>query len=316
MNRATNSAFAALIAGVFLLSFATLTSADRASNTTYAVDYEMNQLAIGQQMNSTSFNVTPGGAIIGGQMNSTSFNVSFGILAGSVETTTTTTTTTAPAGGTGGSLSYSTSDNRVSGITVDPGANVSLKAFINTSISLVNFIANRTISGGAVAVKKIEPEKLPPTVSKPAEKVFEFIEVSKTNILDESLRKVKIKFSVSKAWLTENNIPESQIVLQRFETSGWRRLPTQKISGDDKNVNYESDSPGLSVFAISALPEGEAPPATIPEVTATTAPTATTSQAATTTTAPSEKPPVDYTGLVIAVVLILSIVAWHFMRKK
>ncbi len=324
---ATNSIFAVLTAAIFFAAIAALSFAFTVGNSVdnnYIVDYDITGLATGDPINSTSYNVSLSGTILGDSLiNSTNktsgvnYNITYGILAGATEITVTTSTTTTAPGGSSGIVSYSAStDDRVSGITVDPGTNVSIKAIQNASISLINFISNRTISNAGINVKKIEPAKALQTAAAPTQKVFEYIEITKTNIADDALRTVKIKFLVTKAWMAENKVSESQVALQRLESSGWRKLPTKKISEDATNINFESDSPGLSIYAITVLPEGETPPSTIPEVTpatSTTSPPATISKVTTTT---PEGKATDSTGLIAAVVLILIVIAAVFLKKK
>ncbi len=320
-NSKFSFALAAVAASVFLVAAAfAFTVGDPYANTSFIVDFDF--VTIAGDQNSTSFNATISGSALGDtNVNSSNqtggifYNITYGIIAGATEVTSTSSTTTTAAAGLSGVVAYSTSaDNKVSGITVDPGANVTIKAFTNVSLTSINIISNRTISNAGITAKKVEESAL--TVAKPAEKSYQFIQIDKTNIQEIDLRTVKIKFSVEKTWLTQNGVAETQIALQRHETAGWRKLPTKKISDDGMNIGYESDSPGLSIYAVTVLPVGEAPPSTIPEVTTSTAPTATTAQATTTTSAPLEKPSEDYTGLIIAVVLILSVAVWHFTRKK
>lgn len=90
------------------------------------------------------------------------------------------------------------------------------------------------------------------------------MEINKTNIKNEDIDEVKIRFTVNKSWIDDNNINESLITLNRYNKS-WQKLPTQEISEDNEFVYYESESPGLSVFAISGEEIIEAPVEEIPE---------------------------------------------------
>ncbi|HLE07483.1 MAG TPA: PGF-pre-PGF domain-containing protein [archaeon] len=324
-SRATSIAEASKIILLTLFFFSLLSAvafSDRISNNTYIVDIESSGLAAEDQLNSTTFNVSISGSAVGGQINSTTYNVSFGILAGAVAPTTTSTTTTTAQGGAGGVVSYSLSNNKVSAITVDPGANVSIRALVNVSVSLINFIPNRTLANAAVEVKKILPSALPSTITVPTQKVFEYIEIIKTNIPENSLRIVKMKFFVTKTWLTENKLTEDRVVLQRYESGNWKKLPTTKLSTDAEKINYESDSPGLSLFAISGLAEGEAAPTstTVPsEVTTTLPSTGATISPPATLSVPdivqSLSNP-ENSGLIILALVILAIIVFVFFGKK
>ncbi|MDA0525298.1 PGF-pre-PGF domain-containing protein [Methanococcoides alaskense] len=64
-----------------------------------------------------------------------------------------------------------------------------------------------------------------------------------------------IGFSVSKAWLTENEINENAIALYRHSKGKWNNLNTIKIGEDDSYIYFEAETPGFSPFAISANTE-------------------------------------------------------------
>ena len=49
----------------------------------------------------------------------------------------------------------------------------------------------------------------------PSGNVYQYLEIEKTNIKDEDLKKVIIKFKVEKSWINENKIDESTISLNR-----------------------------------------------------------------------------------------------------
>ena len=315
MRRASSLPVLSAIFMLFLIFFAVGSFAESAQSTNFLVDYDLTHFSQVVEGSSASFNLSSAGSVIGDSASSSSFNVFYGILAGATEYVTTSTTTTTAAVGTSGLLSYSTSsDNKVSGISVDPGANVTVKAFTNISLTAINIIANRTISNAGIVAKKVEESAL--TVSKPAEKSYQFIQIDKTNIADVALRTVKIKFNVAKLWLTENNVAETQIALQRYDNERWTKLPTKKLSDDGTNINFESDSPGLSIFAITALAAGETPPSTIPEATEATSTTSPSGTSETTSTTAPTKTPTDSTGLIVVALLILVVVAAVFMRKK
>ncbi|WP_292388799.1 PGF-pre-PGF domain-containing protein, partial [Methanosarcina sp. UBA5] len=68
--------------------------------------------------------------------------------------------------------------------------------------------------------------------------------------LPTSIKSGFVEFKVEKAWIKDNNISESQIVLQRYD-SNWQPLYTEKI-GEDKNyIYFKSETPGYSFFAIT-----------------------------------------------------------------
>ncbi len=81
-------------------------------------------------------------------------------------------------------------------------------------------------------------------------KVYQYVEVDKTNIKDEDISKAVIEFRVEKSWLTANNIAENHIAINRYTTT-WEELSTEKISSDFSYVYYKATTTGFSYFAIS-----------------------------------------------------------------
>jgi len=59
-----------------------------------------------------------------------------------------------------------------------------------------------------------------------------------------------IEFKVEKPWLEENNINQSQIILQWYNES-WEPLDTEKVKEDTNYVYFKSKTPGFSCFAIT-----------------------------------------------------------------
>lgn len=91
-------------------------------------------------------------------------------------------------------------------------------------------------------------------------KVYHYVQIDKTNITDTSVNKTTIKFKVEKSWLNSNSIDDSTVALYRHENNAWNKLTTTKTGSDDDVVFYETESPGLSVFAISGEQKAEVAP--------------------------------------------------------
>jgi PGF-pre-PGF domain-containing protein len=78
----------------------------------------------------------------------------------------------------------------------------------------------------------------------------------------DNIRNVTIKFQVLKNWLTENNITESSITMNRYMDGKWVHLSTQKSGEDDNYIYFEAVTPGFSPLAITgeaANPASEEP---------------------------------------------------------
>jgi len=76
---------------------------------------------------------------------------------------------------------------------------------------------------------------------------------TKSNIADAT-----VVFIVERSWITENNIDESSIALYRYSDDTWHELVTRKIAEDANNLQFESETPGFSQFAVTGKKlEGE-----------------------------------------------------------
>ncbi|MEM4461063.1 MAG: PGF-pre-PGF domain-containing protein, partial [Nanopusillaceae archaeon] len=92
------------------------------------------------------------------------------------------------------------------------------------------------------------PTQLPSKV--PPGNVFLFLEIS-TNISEDLIRNVKIRFKVDKSWIDSNKIDSSTIALYRWDGNEWEKLNTEKLSEDENFVYFESYGEKLSLLAIS-----------------------------------------------------------------
>ncbi|ADE35993.1 PGF-pre-PGF domain-containing protein [Methanohalophilus mahii] len=66
-----------------------------------------------------------------------------------------------------------------------------------------------------------------------------------------------VGFRVSKEWISDNDVESSSVVLCRYNDGEWTQLPTEVIDENENYFIYESETPGFSPFAISAIYEEE-----------------------------------------------------------
>jgi len=100
-----------------------------------------------------------------------------------------------------------------------------------------------------MTIQKIDEGSI--SVEKARGKVYKYLEIIKENLDDNNLEYANIKFAVEKDWVTQNNIDVSTIKLNRF-SNGWVTLHTVKVEEDEKNFYFEAETPGFSLFAITA----------------------------------------------------------------
>ena len=81
-------------------------------------------------------------------------------------------------------------------------------------------------------------------------KVYKYMQIDKSGITNEDIDNVEFNFKITKNWLTQNGIDESQVVVARHN-GDWTDLETIKVNEDQENIYYKATSPGLSFFAIT-----------------------------------------------------------------
>lgn len=157
-------------------------------------------------------------------------------------------------------------------------------------VESIDVEVKNTVNNVQISVKESSlPAGANVAISSDTGAVYKYLEITKTNVQDTDINKVKIKFKVEKSWADANNIDPATIALQRLVGSSWTKLTTTLVSQDSTYYYFEAESPGLSVFAII----GQKKPT----------PTATTT---TTTTQPI--PPVVPKISVLYIVAIFSVV--------
>ena len=91
-----------------------------------------------------------------------------------------------------------------------------------------------------------------PTAIDVASKVYQYLQITKSNIDDTDASKITLNFRVPKSWLTSNNVAENNVALYRYSDNKWNLLPTIKSKGDANNIMYSAVTPGFSTFAIGS----------------------------------------------------------------
>lgn len=102
-----------------------------------------------------------------------------------------------------------------------------------------------------VITVKVHTDK-PAEVTTPAGVVYNYLTITALNVNETSLAKAEINFKVNKTWIIENNVDKTTVALNRFKDNAWEKLPTQLLNEDDQYVYYSAETPGFSVFAITA----------------------------------------------------------------
>ena len=143
--------------------------------------------------------------------------------------------------------------------------------FTEPAIAISAVSVDSEATGGTasmeIAVLSGQPADIP---SPPAIDTYQLIEIGTENLADPDIESVTLSFDVSQEWLDSNGHDADVIALQRF-SDDWQLLPTTLISREGEEVSYEAISPGLSLFAVTAVQPSELATAT-PSPTPTASP--------------------------------------------
>lgn len=216
--------------------------------------------------------------------------------------TTTTTTSSSVSGGSAvaGPVFKTTITTITSGETktVNPGD--------TAGFSGMDILTTETVNNVKLDVGKMTTA--PAEVTTPLEgTVNYYVQVNTTGISDTQLSSVKLRFKVTKAWLTDKGVSADDIVLWRFNSGKWTELTTTKTTEGDTTVSYEATSPGLSTFAVATKSTSVTAP------TAPGEPTAPTGEEE-----KKEEVPVTPNILILAAIVIIIIIGavWYTQKKK
>ncbi|MCP3686334.1 MAG: PGF-pre-PGF domain-containing protein [bacterium] len=119
----------------------------------------------------------------------------------------------------------------------------------NSSLNdlVINFKSSS--QGGQLIVRKLA--QAPPEITALNKQVYEYIEIDPWVLEEDKIDEAKIRFSVDKKWLENNNALKTDIILNRYHKDKWQTLETEIIEESEETISYESKTTGFSYFAIS-----------------------------------------------------------------
>lgn len=166
-------------------------------------------------------------------------------------------TTAGEGGGTsGGTTTTATSEDKTSKIfgTVLPNTEKKMEiAKENIPVTEIKFKSNKTLKNVKITVKSLD--KLPSNTESPKQKVYSYFNITAENLNSSVIKEAKVKFEVTKSWLTSNNFSSKDVFLAKYSNNGWNKLPTTISEEKSTSVVYESALSSFSIFAILAEKE-------------------------------------------------------------
>lgn len=168
-----------------------------------------------------------------------------------------TSTSSGGGGGGGGSTTSAVEETRtISSGSAGSTVTVDITKTDNLAVDEIQLTLSKSISSASVTVKESSaPSSVAAPILPSEGSVYKYMEITKTNINDTDLSKAKIKFIVTKTWLSQNNINRNKVALNRLVGSTWVKLSTLLSSENSTHIFYEAETPGFSTFAVTGEKE-------------------------------------------------------------
>lgn len=251
-------------------------------------------------------------------------NITLGFTTSAAAASSTTSTTTSSSGGGGGVAAPSNVvdsagrqwDTLAAGSSGVLTINKDSIAVVGVVIDVKNAVTSPSIT--------VESLMANPYTAPAAAKVYQYLNLKKSNIVDSDASKITVKFKVAKSWLASNGVTEDKIVLYRYSDGKWNALPTSRTGADANYVLYESTTSGFSVFAVGST---EAPPVVTPPTEAVPTPETPSGEAAPPTEAPTEAPVVPpeakkglsrtaMAWIAVVIIVVVAALGYFMMQRK
>ncbi len=133
--------------------------------------------------------------------------------------------------------------------SITPAENATVEVE-NTVITELTISVKNTVENVLITVQQLTERPLGIEIAAPGIS-YKHLNVVAQNITDADIESVTITFKVEKSWITEHEIDETTITLNRYAAGEWTSIPTEKVDEDATYVYFSAVSPGLSVFAVS-----------------------------------------------------------------
>ena len=155
-------------------------------------------------------------------------------------------------GGGGGGGSASISESQHFG-NIPTGGTLSKEYSKSEQIAVTTIKVNvrNSVNNVRIEVKKAnKPLDSPEPVIEGG--TYKYISIISTNIKDDDINKANINFKIEKKWLDNNSYDKNKVALNRYKSKKWVKILTKKKTENIDYVFYEAETPGFSIFAITA----------------------------------------------------------------
>jgi PGF-pre-PGF domain-containing protein len=122
-----------------------------------------------------------------------------------------------------------------------------------TSVVNLSFSSKKT-AGKTTTIVEMLKGKSTLVSELPSDEVYKFLNIwignggfGESNNIEDAV----VNFKVEKTWITDKNIEQSSITLNRYNDNKWNQLPTDLTNEDDSYLYFTAKTPGFSPFAIT-----------------------------------------------------------------
>ncbi|MBN1456041.1 MAG: PGF-pre-PGF domain-containing protein [Methanomicrobia archaeon] len=131
--------------------------------------------------------------------------------------------------------------------------------FGDVDVSLITLEADSTLSDVTVEVERVDRSA---GVPEPSGVAYAYLNIE-VNHEETANIEGRIECKVEKSWISDKAIDETSFRFYRYEdTGGWQALPTAKSREDADFVYFEAETPGFSLFVLTAEKKPATPTAT------------------------------------------------------
>jgi len=118
----------------------------------------------------------------------------------------------------------------------------------NVGVREIEIEAKEDVNNVKVTVKKYSNQ--PSDVDDLSGEVYSYLNIE-APLAQGKIKEAKIRFGVSKTWLSDNDLSSDEIILMRFADK-WEELETKKIGGTEDDEIFEAVTKGFSYFAVTS----------------------------------------------------------------
>lgn len=117
------------------------------------------------------------------------------------------------------------------------------------AVTSIAFTATEELKSASLAVKALNES---PASGAAGDVVYQYLEISSSNMPKSAVGSFDIAFSVPASWLSGQNADKGTVTLYRHINSEWSPLQTSLSGTGVSDYRYKATTPGFSYFAIGA----------------------------------------------------------------